>query len=313
MINITSMDLEKLTKINSGTFGTIYKNNDENTIYKIYRLKVPQDYTKIEMDNPTLKLSKARYNRLIRRSKKLKYSDGIIDTVNVNGRFQGVIEVPREDETLYDKQDLPLSKRIDLSRKMVRNAKELTSHLIYPDDYKLNNIIYSDDELYFIDLDDRRTHVSIYPSLFFRALSIDSLACTIVNFIEQGQRYVCESLKVNRKLERKDYFLYITYHQINKYLDAISKPKDILFIKEDDDMSTIKELQDKHDFKVIRVFNDICTTPEKELEVLLDYDDNYIKLYDFVHNQKMDDYKNIDTVNEEYVLENKILKRVYKR
>ena len=163
--NMSALEANLGEKIGYGGFGTIYRERgNEDTCWKIYSNYVV-DLLKMEIPNPTLDLPKSRFIRLIRKSRKLKYSDGIYDLLYVNGHIVGVTMPFYEGRVLSDVfLNLPLNTKIGIAKQLVRNSKELSDNFIYLTDYKLNNFILCGDTVKIIDVDDCRTHVGILPN-----------------------------------------------------------------------------------------------------------------------------------------------------
>lgn len=220
MIHITSSNIEKLERIKSGKFGTVYK-KDDDIAYKIYHPTVSDDSWKETM-NPTLLLPQIRYNVLIKRSNSLKYSGGVIDKLYVDGKFAGVIIPYYDGVELAQLMDDPIDFKIKLSKKIIRNAKELTANLIYPTDYKLNNILYSNGKVQLIDLDDVKTHICFTPNIIFRSLSINSLGETIQAFLKE-HKHLPLPKEVKKSVEREKFFYTSKYNTIEEYLKRKKK------------------------------------------------------------------------------------------
>lgn len=311
MIKIDRSELKDLEYIGSGTFGTVYK-KDDKTAYKIYHITVKDSIRGIGVYNPCFTLSKVHYSALLSRSKKLKYSGGIKDFIYVDGMFGGV-KIPYYEGTTLDKLlDKPLKLKIELSNQIIRNCKELTGKLIYPTDYKLNNIVLCNDEIKLIDLDDKRTQVSLTPNPIIRSYSINALGETIQTLLKMYNHHPIP-LKVAKKITRNKSFYSFRYNKIEEYLNNMKKEKNIIFINKESDIQKLKELINNNDFKIVYIINDKCLEEEPYLELINKFKLNNIELYDFITTKKIEDYSSIENINESYLLSSKELKKVPQR
>ena len=165
MVNLSSSDLKKLKAYKSGNFATIYINGDK--AYKIYNEEVKTDNHYIAK-NPVLQhrlRSINKCNRLIRLNRKIQYTDLIEDIIYVDGKFAGVVLPSYDAPLFYDLMNEPIERRVELSRKLIKCARELTDHNIYPKDYKLINMFLVDGEAKLIDLDDVFTKVLLWTPI----------------------------------------------------------------------------------------------------------------------------------------------------
>lgn len=308
VINITTGDIKELSYIGSGKFGKVYK-KDDNTAYKIYHETVADDYSGRETINPIFYLPKRRYNLLISRSKNLKYSGGIKDIIYVNGRFGGVAIPYYDGRKLNDLMNKPLKLRIDLSRQILNNGKELTTNLIFPTDYKLNNMILSNGSVQIIDLDDNRTHVCVTPSIVFRSFSVNALGETIQTLLGQDN-HLWVPRDVLKEIKREKSFFTTRYRKIDDYLDKKEKEFNLIFIDENTDISSLKNYI-ASGIKIVFVLNN-WEEAKKGLDIINKLKQNGIELFDFTTREKLEKYHEIESVNEEYIIEGKQLKKVFK-
>ncbi len=302
-------DLNKLEYIASGTFGSVYK-VDDKTAYKIYHPVIGDKYSGIAVHNPCLSFPKFHYKTLLSRCKKLKYTEGIQDFIYIDGAFGGIKIPYYEGKTLNKVLNEPLSIKIELSKQIIRNCKELTKNLIYSTDYKLNNIILSNNEIKLLDLDDKRTHASITPNIILKTISINVLGETIQSFFNINNHHPV-SLKVKKNLERNKHFYSINYSKIEKYINDMEKEKNIIFINDESNVEKINELINNNDLKVVYVLNNKYTEENELLKIINELKINNIKLFDFTTKEKIEDYSSIESVKESYLLSNKELKKVH--
>ena len=309
IIKINSVNLASLEKIGSGKFGIVYK-LDEHTAYKIYHETIV-DLDWKEIINPTLSLPRLHFNTLIKRSKNLLYSGGVLDTIKVDGRFRGVVIPYYQGEELLKLVDKPIDYKVELSKQMVRNAKELSNHWIYPTDYRLKNVVLSSGEIKLIDLDDCKTHPFIIPGLMFRAMSINSLGNTIKVFLKENE-HIYFPKEVTDHLGREKDTLFFTFKKLDSYLDRKSEEKNIIYIDEDTSIDVINYynldnfdlvfLLDKDQLSTFKVKEKVEQLKEKGIEV-----------FDFINKESQEEYKALENIGEEYELSNYELKRIYKK
>ena len=303
MISIGMDEFEHLERIRSGLFGTVYKKNNE-IAYKIYHPTIPDEFGHYHT-NPTLKLSKRRFERLIERSKHLKNTGGVFDTLSLNGHFGGVVIPYYDGKRLNEMLDEPLSLRIDLSKKIVENAKELTSFYIYPFDYKLNNIMCVDKEIRIIDIDDKHTHVTPFYNPFYRAYSIEVLGETIQAFL-RDHRHLYVPKEVDKQLGRVHPPISFTYHSLNQYLDKKEIVRDILWIDNSTDLESIPNMIQDMPLSVVYVLDDKLSDEDYK-RLFESCRDKGIPLYDIALQSYVSDYSNFENVGEEFVTHHKEL------
>lgn len=308
MIRISNDDLQNLERKGSGTFGTIYK-VDDNTAYKIYHVTVADDYSGRAIYNPTLSIPRVHYTELIKRSKKLKYTGGIKDIIYVDGQFGGVCIPYYDGVKLNTLMDEPLNVKIDLSRELIRNCKELTGHFIFPTDYKLNNILLSDGKIQLIDLDDKRTHVFFTPCVLIRSLSINALGETIQTFLKDFDRYPLKN-KVTKELDRPKCFYSNKYYKIEKYLDEREKTRNFLFVDDDTEIDDIKEFVTMYGYNIVYLLNCRLSNTDEYLKIIQSYREKGLKIYDFCLKDRLDKYFEIENTNEAYGYSSNELRKI---
>ena len=282
---ITSEQLSEMPRIGIGNFGTIYKSG--NKAIKIYNSEVKTDFHGL-MKNPVLKhliLTRIKCNRLIELNNNINNTDLIEDLVYVDNHFRGVV-LPYYDGKLFlDCLNYPLDKRIDYSKKLVQNARELTDNNIYTFDYKLTNMLVYNGEVKIIDLDDPFTKVTFIKDVFMQRRSVLILDETIKVFLKENFNGVY-SPGVNELLNKKHYHPNDTYDGIEKYLEEKSIKKSILFIDDNSDISN----SDFNNFDIVYTFDRFN---EKEVIDKI----NYLKSRNIIVNnlitkKKIDEYIN---------------------
>ena len=312
MINITSKDIENFEYITQGTYGKIYKVND-HIAYKLYKDKVKDTYSGVEYNNPSLYIRKRRFAALIERCKDLEYTDGFYDTVYKDKKFSGVAMIYYKDApTLYSLRDMPVDKKDPLSRELIRNAGEIIEHHIYPTDYNTSNVLLVDGKIKIIDIDDIRTHISNGNNLMLQRSSNKSLSYTLEDFHDCGLRYNM-SRRVKKRLEKPIIKNMYSYDSMFEYLDTFDDDKVILFINDNSDINEVKKLYDKYDIKIVYSLRNRKIKDRSLIKRIDFYNDKDIPIYDFVLESKKDDYYKSDNITEEYVIEDKQLKKIYSR
>ena len=307
MIKINSDDLDNYECIGSGRFGKVYK-IDDNTAYKIYYDKVIDGYSGKEIENPTLVLTSIHYRLLLNKSKKLEHSGGIKDLIYVDGSFKGVSIPYYEGPKLAEITDKPLKIKIDISKQLVRNSKELTDNHIYCADYRIINIICSNDKPQIIDLDDTRTHAFIMPCHLLEAFCVNSMG-EIIQFFLGMTKHHGIPFSVRNDVKREKAFNCISYNRILRYISSLEKEKNIIFINDETNLDILKELIANNPFEIVYIING--EKRKKDYKgIVNNLKVNNIKLYDFVSQNKMDEYSKIEMVNESYLLDQKELKKV---
>ena len=290
MVEIEREELDDLEKLGSGKFGTVYKKDDE-IAYKIY-FRTVADLCGIGHDNPSLNLSKRRFKKLIDISRQLKYTGGILDTIKIDGQFGGVVIPYYSGKTLDKMMDAPLELKVDISNQLVINCQELHRHCIYPIDFKLNNLIMDNDNVRIIDIDDIHTHVFSAPNPIYGIFSTNALSETIETFFEE-YKHLYFPRGIRKQLQRQSYRFTTNHRSIRNYIDKKNQEKNIIFVDIETDLDTIKRLAANKEYKVVFVIPKMLS--KKELSFILErFKNNGIDLYDFVMEDKIEDYLRIE-------------------
>jgi len=206
-----------------GSFGTVYK--FQNKAIKKYHRLGKQKLLKF-------KLMKAR-------KPKIKYTFLVEDLLYIDGQFSGVVYPYIEGENLYKiVRDLNAFEKSDLANQIIRNAKELTNNAIYPTDYRLPNIILDiDGNIRIIDLDDKYTYVTLFPSPLLLGDSLISLKNLLIHFLESDSfdvyRPHINGLEKYTEAQRLSKKLVLSYKPLQQYVDNRLKPITIIFINID--------------------------------------------------------------------------------
>ena len=289
MIRIDEDELDSLEYLGSGKFGTVYKKDDE-VAYKIYH-KIVADECGFAHDNPALELSKSRFKRLIKKSKELVYTGGVLDTISIGREFRGVVIPYYEGETLDKLIDLPIKDKVFISKQIIECSKELFRNNIYPFDYKLNNVILSNNQVRLIDLDDIHTHVCHTPNPLGYSISINGLNEMLQVFFKEYKRsYVPR--KISKSLLRNNGRFTLSYKSLEGYIKDKSEERNIIMINDNTDLEELKRTMKKDDYIVYVVTNLEATYPT--LERLKEYG---ISLYDIVFEDKVAEYEEIENIN----------------
>lgn len=292
MVHINKEDLDQFEMVGSGRFGVVYK-KDDNTAYKIYYPSFYDDFGQV-INNPTLKLSPYRYQRLISRSKRLLYSGGVLDTIYIHGCFGGVVIPYYHGKRLNQMMNEDFALKVDISNQLVRNAKELSSNCIYPTDYKLNNILYSDGKVRIIDLDDKRTHVTRVPNPILNTICINGLGETIETFFHEYQ-HLSLPKSISKQISRKTNGYYLSYKSIEGYIYDKSIKRDFIMLDSHSDLENLPDYS--HDqSRLIYAIDERLS--EEEYQVILNYLKNHhISLYDFVLRENLVNYWECENAN----------------
>ena len=315
MVNITEDELKKLESkyVGGGTFGLVY-NVDDHIAYKIYRDKVVDDFAWREVDNPVMNLPQAHFDSLIKRSKKLDYTGGIIDKLYVNGRFRGVVIPYYGKKKLEDSTDLPVKQRINISKQMIRNSKELSRHLIYTTDFKTNNVMIQNGTAQFIDLDDLKTHVCHIPNPIYQIGTVYSLGETIQDFMSQTGVLSLPN-GYSSFLEREGRFMALTYSRIEDYLNKKAEDLNVLFF-DSRYAESLVNLLGAFDgkYKIVMMIERGQFQDESLLRTIDFLRFNGVGLYDVIFHDDQDSYHNLENIDVAYEISSPTeLKKVYKR
>lgn len=283
MIQLSKQDIEKLRNVGSGKFGTVYQ-KDDSTAYKIYHDIIYDDYG-YPHSNPALKRSsQKRIYKLIYRSRSLIYTDGPKDFISIDGRFGGIVLPFYDGSNLVSLIDSNFSLKMDTSLKLVRNSKELTDHLIYPLDYKLNNILLQDGEVRIVDLDDVLTHVCIVPNIHYQRECVYGLNDTIRTLFGEF-RYPPYGKEVLEQLTRSRGSTTYQYQDIDDYLRVKGQEMDFLLVDEESDLSVVRDLLDHYPFHVVyRYFKRLYNQDEYYLHIIEQFKNAGIPIFDMIYN-----------------------------
>ncbi len=305
MVRITREDLNGLEVLGSGVFGTVYK-KDNKTAYKIYHNKV---YNKMgmPMDNPALTATRLHYKLLLARKDFIKQSKLIQDFIYMPGGFAGVV-VPYCDGSNMSKTKLSLDKRIGLAKELVDKGKELNDHFIYPTDYQLGNMKYSNGHAELLDLDDIRTHALIYPSPLFSLFSVSSLGEVIQDLLGQYS-HTPITTEAAKLIERDKGFYATSYKRIEDYINRKEKERTIYFIDRNTDLYEACRYSYLFRYPVVYIID----KDEKMEYVIERLRIHGIKIYDFVSRDSLRKYPEVENVRESYMFKDNDYKRLYKK
>ena len=176
-MNFNDIDeIKSLKFIGCGKYGNVYKFND-NKIIKLYKEYGYYEYGKLSIYN----IPSNKFKLLKKKQRKIVNTDLVDDIIFVDNKPVGVSSKYVNGKTLDKiRNEISLSIKKDISFQLINNAKELIDNGIYSLDYKLNNIMYSNDEkIKIIDLDDNLTKVSRLNNALLKYLSINKLKYTL--------------------------------------------------------------------------------------------------------------------------------------
>lgn len=281
MINISSDEIKKMERIGSGNFGSVYLKDDK--VYKIYHDKIKAISvtfnTREIINNPTLKTKPIKYEYLKYINSKLKYTDLIDDVLYVDGSFGGVVMPYYDGDTFEKYKNDPIEKKVSMARQLLLNAKELTDNLIYPLDYKSNNIMLYENKIQIIDLDDVKTKVlnPIYKTESIKILD-DAIKYFLgdINYNYQNMKDLIEK-EINKTNK--------TYLAIENYLSEIIKTHNYILIDEEADFKKYIDLLRKSNYRVVYIYDNVCNY--NNLEKLLSLG---IHIYYILPKRYIDDY-----------------------
>ena len=234
---------------------------------------------------------KCRYKRMIDLNDKLQYTDLCSDVVFVDGEFAGICLPYYEGELLLDLMDSPFESKMDISRQLVRNSRELTDNCVYPYDYKLKNMMLVDGEVKILDLDDIITKYSLLPNPYRKRKTIRGLDETIKTFFGEYDRCHFYDFNDGEELSRPRYRLSSNYEGINEYLKEKEKKSKFLIVDYkllDDD--TIPLLLGLKDYRIIVTYYGIEYGKVKPPKILSRVISHNGSIFDFVQYDKLDSY-----------------------
>ena len=261
MININNKELLNYDLIDQGTFGVVYKVNDD-IAYKVYKTHI-RNIMNIQMNNPNLTTRKSHYDILLKRKNKIKESDLIEDILYIDNKFKGVVIKYYDGPNMKKTKDYSFDFRFKVARELINKAKELDRNMIYHTDYRPRNIIVTDDGIKLIDLDDLKTHAFIYPSPLFHYFSVKELGNGIQDLLGAKDHHPLPK-KVIKTLSRDKRKKLTTYHSINKYINNKEKGIDVLFIDKDTDISKLKDNTNTYNTNIVYSIEDIDKRYEEE-------------------------------------------------
>ncbi len=287
MIQISKDDLKSYREILSGQFGVVYQVND----YYVYKIYNPTLYHSSghEYKNPALRLPRRKFYLLMKAGETLQYTDVLKDIIIMDDKFSGVVLPYYNEGTITDILGKPYQVKRKASGQIVRNAKELNDHFIYPMDYKLNNIMKHNGNYKLIDLDDPYTKVHAHKSSKDLKNSTIVLGDTIYTiFNEFNARPFTNDIA--RQLGKP--FPNHTY-DISDILEYLKKKDDetpFLIIDESTDLTRLKELLSSHEFRILYHCSDRNYT-DFYYQQFIDYFENQkIHLFDFLGYDHFYDY-----------------------
>lgn len=294
MIYLKKEDLDDLKILGSGRFGVVYQ-KDDKLAYKIYIPSLYDEFGQVRQ-NPVFNTSNIKYLKLIDKSKNLRLTGGIIDTICIDGKFGGVCIPYYNGKILSHMMDEDYSLKIDISKQLVESARELSHHFIYPFDYKLNNIMYENGNVRIIDLDDNHTHVFTIPNPIFHSISVYGLAETIQTFLYE-YKHLPLPKDISRQLGRFHEHMPITFHGIDKYLQHKEITRSFLSIDEKDNLGDIESLLRDENYNIIYSVDDRLDSVEYQ-RIINNLRLYNIPLYDFVLKDKLSSYPEIENTSE---------------
>lgn len=299
MINLSSNEIRKMDRINSGAFGNIYLKN--NIVFKIYHDRI-KAYNKILKENciipnPCLRNSKLKYEYL--KSKNLIY-----DTLYIDDVFSGIVMPYYEGKTIDEYTNDSIEEKIRISKKIIICAKELTNKYIYPLDYNKNNIILCNDKVQIIDLDDKLTKI-LNP--IYKSKSIKILDGSIKRFIGDIDYniYVNNKENIQNFIIKNEEGINTSYKEIEDYLNNIIIKNNYILISDKSNISNYITLLKNPNYRVIYVYESINNIEMKLLELLK----LNIKIYNIIPRDKLKEF--ISSISYEDLLslsENNIVK-----
>ncbi len=286
MLNLKKEDIKKLENIGSGAFGTVYRFNDDYAI-KVYHDKVKTGFGLLA-NNPQLRrMDKAI--KLKRINKKLEYTDLVQDLLYIDGKYAGIVIPYYEGTTLNHMMNAPIELKIDISKQLVRNCKELTSNNIYPLDFKLNNMMYVNGEVKFIDLDDFYTKYHLFNHERQKRDAICGLDESIKTYFGE---FRCSTYNeaLGIYLTRERTIGNYSYSDIDAYLEYKNKALNYLFIDIDSDIDVIKAIKNNGEYRIIMLYDSLGYDGEEYVKYFEKLDRNNIYVYDMIKRSEFDLY-----------------------
>ena len=169
----------------------------------------------------------------------------------MNGFFAGIVIPFYEGRYLYHLKDFTFSEKYSAAKQMVRNGKELHQHFIYPDDYKLDNMILDPNGVVkFFDLDDVFTKVWIVPSFYLNMECNFGLFETIQAFFDEDASRPYH-LDVRKALKREYEPLSFHYSKMLDYIERKNKDHSFVIASQDSDISKLQEFLSSHPYSLL--------------------------------------------------------------
>ena len=280
MVNIDERQLRDLSKISSGNFGNIYRAGDN--VFKVYEPKIKTTVGTLD-NNPMLRDSYkviSRLQKLIELNKRVKKTDLITDLLYVDGKFRGVVLPYYDGLELTKVMDKPLKDKIEYSRKLLENARELSKHHIYPTDYKLINLLLVGNQIKIIDLDDIFTKVGIrYAPMYYE---------TIAALLNEN-RYHCYLSEADGLIVPHKSKIDGTFESIDSYLDDKEEDHSYIFLDETTDLDIYSDALYLNDIRVV-----VLNHGDKEtlLRLLDELNRRCIRIYDVIDAKVLYQYLN---------------------
>ena len=288
MVNIDERQLRDLFKISSGNFGNIYRAGDN--VFKVYEPKIKTTVGTLD-NNPMLSDSYkviSRLQKLIELNKKVKKTDLITDLLYVDGKFRGVVLPYYDGLELTKVMDKPLKDKIEYSRKLLENARELSKHHIYPTDYKLINLLLVGNQIKIIDLDDIFTKVGIRYAPMYHKECIYGLYETIAALLNEN-RYHCYISEADGLIVPHKSKIDGTFESIESYLDDKEEDHSYIFLDETTDLDIYSDALYLNDIRVV-----VLNHGDKEtlLRLLDELNRRCIRIYDVIDAKVLYQYLN---------------------
>ena len=288
MVNIDERQLRDLSKISSGNFGNIYRAGDN--VFKVYEPKIKTTVGTLD-NNPMLRDSYkviSRLQKLIELNKKVKKTDLITDLLYVDGKFRGGVLPYYDGLELTKVMDKPLKDKIEYSRKLLENARELSKHHIYPTDYKLINLLLVGNQIKIIDLDDIFTKVGIRYAPMYHKECIYGLYETIAALLNEN-RYHCYISEADGLIVPHKSKIDGTFESIESYLDDKEEDHSYIFLDETTDLDIYSDALYLNDIRVV-----VLNHGDKEtlLRLLDELNRRCIRIYDVIDAKVLYQYLN---------------------
>ena len=305
MINIKSDDIQNYEFISKGNYGSIFRVGDK--AYKLYHTYIKDNYgikyKNPELENQRIKLFKVKH--LMKLNKKIKSTDLISDTIYVDNRFKGVVLPYYDGEILNLLLNSPYNTKKTISKQLIDNTRELMKNNIYPADYKLNNMMFSDGKLRIIDLDDRET------KLFFTPFNYDSTMCglikTIIEFMQDSYYTTFNKDKVEQYISFKNPNRIISFRGLRTYLDEKDKKKNIIFINNDINIDLLKRISNSRN----RIIYVMSSFDQDTIENIKALKGEGTEIFDITYEEEKKNYLNNYNIDNSYdIKENKVLRFV---